>query len=276
MSGGGFPAVQAANGHLPKADRAPAPTSYRDAHQADGTIASLSNWREGTLEITVAPPNLDVDPEHSPWEGMSGAAVWCADRIVGVVSVHHRNDGLNRLAAVRISHWYHQLPADQFCDLREMLCLPNTADVLDDVIPPEPGQMLAAAYTEYVEDGIAPVLLHDREEELAELAAFCAGDSFYAWWQAGPWAGKTALSSWFVLHPPVGVDVVSFFITRRLTGQADSTAFTEALVEQLTALTGEPDVRGNSPAARDGQRRHLLKLAAVHADAAGRRLLLNC
>src|SRR6185295_11672894 len=68
--------------------------SYRDAHQADGKIASLSNWREGTLEITVAPPERDPDPEHSPWEGMSGAAVWCADRIVGVVSQHHRNEGL--------------------------------------------------------------------------------------------------------------------------------------------------------------------------------------
>ena len=270
----GFPRFKLRTDTLANGGRAPVATSYRDAHQADGTIASLSNWREGTLEITVASPNVDVDPEHSSWEGMSGAAVWCADRIVGVVSRWHRNDGLNRLAAVRVSHWYHQLPVDQFSDLSEMLGLPNRADVLDDVIPTEPGRMLAAAYTEYVEDGIAPVLLHDREEELAELAAFCAGDEFYAWWQAGPWAGKTALVSWFVLHPPVCVDIVSFFITRRLTGQADSAAFTEALVEQLTALTGEPDVRGNSPAARDGQRCHLLKQAAMHADAAGRRLLL--
>ena len=47
---------------------------YRDVHQADGTISSLSNWREGTLEITVPVPP-DPDPGHSPWEGMSGAAV---------------------------------------------------------------------------------------------------------------------------------------------------------------------------------------------------------
>jgi hypothetical protein len=28
-------------------------------------------------------------------------------------------------------------------------------DQLEDVIPAEPGQLLAAAYTEYIEDGIA-------------------------------------------------------------------------------------------------------------------------
>ena len=46
------------------------------------------------------------------------------------------------------------------------------------MIPAEPGQLLAAAYTEYIEeyieDGIAPVQLQDREQELAELTAFCA------------------------------------------------------------------------------------------------------
>jgi hypothetical protein len=51
------------------------------SHWGNYLIAdTLSNWREGTLEITVPPPERDPDPEHSPWEGMSGAAVWCADR----------------------------------------------------------------------------------------------------------------------------------------------------------------------------------------------------
>ena len=49
-----------------------------------------------------------------------------------------------------------------------------------------------------------------------------AGDEPYAWWQAGPWAGKSALLSWFVLHPPLGVDVVSFFITARLSDESDA------------------------------------------------------
>ena len=41
----------------------------------------------------------------------------------------------------------------------------------------------------------------------AELAAFCVepGGGRYVWWQAGPWAGKSALLSTFVLRPPPGV-----------------------------------------------------------------------
>jgi hypothetical protein len=35
---------------------------YRDSHQADGSVAVLSNRREGTLEVTVPPPERDPDP----------------------------------------------------------------------------------------------------------------------------------------------------------------------------------------------------------------------
>ncbi|MGQ0717614.1 MAG: trypco2 family protein [Pseudonocardiales bacterium] len=75
---------------------------YRDSHQAVGSVAVLSNRREGTLEVTVLPPERDPDPVTSPWEGMSGAAVWVGDRIVGVIAKHHRCDGLGRLAAARL------------------------------------------------------------------------------------------------------------------------------------------------------------------------------
>src|SRR6266568_1182330 len=96
------------------------------------------------------------------------------------------------------------------------------------------------AYLEQVRQ-IAPEELRGREEELAELAAFCSGrgQSPYAWWRAPAWAGKSALMSWFVLHPPQGVRVVSFFITARYKGQDNRGAFTDALLEQLAALMGK-------------------------------------
>jgi len=128
----GFPRFKLRTDSNP-AGLAVAQAPFRDVHQADGTISSLSNWREDTLEITVAPPDREVDPTVSPWEGMSGAAVWCADRIVGVVSRHHRNDGLNRLAAVRTTGWYHQLSSDRLAELRELVGLP-AAEQLTDVI----------------------------------------------------------------------------------------------------------------------------------------------
>ncbi|MBL1074054.1 caspase family protein [Nocardia sp. 2] len=117
--------------------------------------------------------------------------------------------------------------------------------------------------------------LDNREHELAELAAFCDGDDQYIWWQAGPWAGKTALMSSFALHPPDHVRVVAFFITSRLASQADHTAFNDAILEQLSELL--PDKRGTITATtgnRDALRRQLIDLAAERAATSGTRLVL--
>nr|WP_221375283.1 DUF4062 domain-containing protein [Actinoplanes polyasparticus] len=123
-----------------------------------------------------------------------------------------------------------------------------------------------SSYLAQVRD-IAPAGgLIGREAELASLAD---GTEPYEWWQAPPWAGRSALMAWFVLHPPPGMHVVSFFITGRLAAQADATAFTEALIEQLAVLLGEPVPLSLSPGQADATRRELLDRAA-----AGRRLVL--
>ncbi|MDQ4020706.1 MAG: serine protease, partial [Actinomycetota bacterium] len=179
------------------------PQRYRDSHQADGSVAVLSNRREGTLEIRVPPPEHDPDPEVSPWEGMSGAAVWVGDRIVGVIARHHRPDGLARLAAARLDLALERLEPAKRTKLQTLLDLP---EVVPDVVPPSAGERVTTAYQMQVRD-IAPDRLLDRNAELDELVGFCAGDQSYTWWQAGPWAGKSALMAWFVLHPPAGVDV---------------------------------------------------------------------
>ena len=101
--------------------------------------------------------------------------------------------------------------------------------------------LVRSAYLEQVRR-IAPGELHGREDELAELVAFCTDPDRgpYAWWRAPAWAGKSALMSWFVLHPPPGVQVVSFFVTARYKGHDDRDAFTNAVMEQLAELLGEP------------------------------------
>jgi Domain of unknown function (DUF4062) len=127
---------------------------------------------------------------------------------------------------------------------------------------------------------IAPPQLEGREAELAELAAFCLDDAqrSYAWWQAGPWAGKTALLSSFVLRPPPAVRervrLVSFFITARLAAQDTRQAFTEAVLEQLAALAGQELPAVLPETAREGYLLDLLAQAAHGCREAGGRLVL--
>lgn len=104
------------------------------------------------------------------------------------------------------------------------------------------GAPVRTRYREQVKQ-IAPKELVSRDAERAELAAFatdpaCAGS--YALWRAPAWAGKSALLSWFVLHPPPGVRVVSFFITARMSSQNDRGAFVENVLEQLATLLDDP------------------------------------
>lgn len=106
----------------------------------------------------------------------------------------------------------------------------------DRIAPAGLPSAVVTAYTTQIRDLSPADGLLDRAAELAELAEFCTGETPYVWWQAGPWAGKTALMSWFALHPPPSVRVVSFFITSRLAAQDDHHAFTDAVLEQLSAL----------------------------------------
>lgn len=100
------------------------PSQYRDSCHAHGLTSVLSNRREGTLELVVTPPAADPDPRRSPWEGMSGAAVWHDGRLVGLISTHHPADGLGRLAAVRVSSWYPLLGASELATLHTCAGLP--------------------------------------------------------------------------------------------------------------------------------------------------------
>ncbi|MDG4827661.1 serine protease [Asanoa sp. WMMD1127] len=240
---------------------------FRDLAYAAGSLAVLANRRGGTLEITVAAPDHDPDPGTSPWEAMSGAAVWAGERLIGVVAEHHRREGLGRLTAVRLDRALTAGPLAALLEVADVAALP-------DVVPAPGATLTRAGYRELVRD-IAPAGgTLDRGAELDELARFCAGDEPYLWWRAGPWAGKSALLSAFVLDPPAGVEVVSFFITARLVTQSDSGAFTDALIEQLAAVAGEQVPPSLTPSGRDAHRRALLQAAAQRTRKAGRRLVL--
>ena len=135
-----------------------------------------------------------------------------------------------------------------------------------------------AAYMRQVEQ-FAPPELRDRDEELAELGRFCLdpGAGPYAWWQAEPWAGKTALLSSFVLCPPADVAaqarIVSFFISG-VAGQDTVEVFTEVLLGQLAAMLGWLLPTDESEAMREVRLLDLMSQAAARCRDAGKRLVL--
>jgi tetratricopeptide (TPR) repeat protein len=123
---------------------------------------------------------------------------------------------------------------------------------------------------------IAPESLEGRGTELAELARFCTqdGPGAYTWWRAPAWAGKSALMSWFVLHPPQGVRMVAFFVTARYAGQSDRIAFLDVVMEQLAELLGRPMPAYLTEATREPHYRSLLDDAAALCESRGEKLVL--
>jgi hypothetical protein len=242
------------------------------AHEA-GTLSTAADRREGGAQITVTPPRDDPeDAWSSPWHGMSGAPVFYHGRIVAIVDASHIRESWARLSVVRVDWWLQGLVDDERVDVLRMLGLRNVADLAE--APGTAAEVVQSAYREQVRDLAPSGRLLDREDELWELTQFCGGDEPYARWEADAWAGKTALLATFVLDPPAGVRVVWFFVTSRLASQTDSTAFTEALLHQLRALTDDELPLPDSPGARDAHRRRLLRKAAAQARAAGERLVL--
>jgi hypothetical protein len=206
---------------------------------------------------------------------MSGAALWIGERLVGIISKNHPGDGIAKLAAARIDRALERAVSQGIHSPDFFLAVPSDIPI-PDVVPAPASELYLTAYRAQV-SSIAPVQLLDREGELDSLTRFCASETEgnYAWWRADPWAGKTALLSTFVLHPPAGLDVISFFITSRYAGQADSNAFLEAMQEQLMALVGEqPSAVSAAPHVRVGNFLRLLDDAAKRSAELGRRLVI--
>ncbi|MES9811061.1 hypothetical protein [Streptomyces cinereoruber] len=131
---------------------------------------------------------------------------------------------------------------------------------------------------------VLPDALQDRNEELAVLKEFATapdGAPAYLWWQAGPWAGKTALVSWFATWAlPAGVDVAHYVISGRL-GTDRRDGFVQAVGQQLAGAAGkrrppaidkdrpvlEPLYKAAARACADRQRRLVLIVDGLDEDA---------
>jgi hypothetical protein len=268
----GFPGFAEASPVLPGG-------SPRDTWAVRGEVLPGSKLRAGLLSLQVSstPRSLPNSMEESEWAGMSGAVVFATDSegrdyALGVISVHHRPEGKSALTIVPITalidlptaaQWWRRLV---IADPAELVSLPRAAAA---------APAIHSAYLEQVLQ-IAPERLLDRDNELADLSMFCSGQGpqEYMWLQAPAWAGKSALLSWLVLHPPQGVHIVSFFITARFSGQDDRVAFADVIMDQLAELLDRPIPVNMPEALREARLLQMLSNAAAASREHGQRLIL--
>ncbi|MFI2738801.1 hypothetical protein [Streptomyces sp. NPDC018711] len=115
-----------------------------------------------------------------------------------------------------------------------------------------------------------------RERELGELTEFVTGhrdEGDYLWYQAGPWAGKTALLAWFASRYQMlaGVDFAHHFVSGRL-GTDRREDFIRVIGEQLAVASGKrrrPPLDPGQPTLDPWY-----EVAAQECEKRGRRLVL--
>ena len=272
--------VPAAAAGCPRFKVRPAPgrpgVLLRELEYAIGSIAALSDAKTGTYEFAVMPvPGEDLEPgKHSPWEGMSGAAVWASGRLIGIVGQHYPRQGLATLTVRPIEQLFSYASEAGLKAWRSALPqLPASAQELWLATPPA-ARKIEVARARRAAEALAPVVLIGRSAELAALADFAGSDMRWRWIQGSAFAGKTALLAWFALHPPDRVDVVACFL-RRTTGDNTADYALDVLTRQLGLLAGW---RGYLPSQFLSERANdlvdLLDEAARACAERGRRLLV--
>jgi len=99
---------------------------------------------------------------------MAGAAIWCADKIVGVVSNHQHTDGRNRVAAADVTSWYAGLATDRLAELTEMLELPGSLDEVEPMHSARAGTLTTAEYCRAFPRRRHRILDVEREHAIAD------------------------------------------------------------------------------------------------------------
>jgi tetratricopeptide (TPR) repeat protein len=214
----------------------------REVVAAGGQMISAGGQKTGVVTMTVvgAPDNVipttsgdddaKLDEAASVWEGMSGAAVWAGALLVGVVVRHELAEGAAALTV-------HPVPT-----LTKKKAL-SWSDDVPGLRNPVPVRSASARLEEtYRRTAVrlAPALLSGRSDEVSALEAFAVGGGRWWWWSAVPFAGKTALTAWWVAcRSDPQVAVVACFM-RRSELQNTGDHVVRAWAEQLGALAGLP------------------------------------
>ncbi len=214
----------------------------RDVMYAIGTIAGLSDVKTHMYAFAVdVVPSTDPEPDkHSPWEGMSGAAIWGNGRLIGVVGQHHPLEGLSTLTVRPIEQLFNYGSATELNTWRAALPqLPPSAERLW-LVTPRAARKIEVAGARRAVERSAPKVLIGRSAELAALNTFTRSGARWRWLQGDAFAGKTALLAWFALHPSDQVDIVACFL-RPVGGDNTAEYALGMLTRQLALLADRRD-----------------------------------
>jgi hypothetical protein len=242
---------------------------FRETADALGQVPALSGLAGGLLSVQVSSSPRPLPPgqaglEDSPWSGMSGGPVIAGGLLLGVVTEHAPRAGSSAITATPLtaldpdpahpgwgpgvadpSAWWARLGASGAAALKRL--------------PAAPGRGRPAYWATVHEIRKRTGTLNGRQDELAAIAAFAAGEQGYLWLAGDAWAGKTSLLAEAATALPGNVDVVCYFLSRR-EADADGSRFLAAVVSQLAALLDE-----DTPAADVQQFRALWDRAAERA-----------
>ncbi|MEV8374746.1 trypsin-like peptidase domain-containing protein [Kribbella sp. NPDC056861] len=195
-------------------------------------IRPMGNQRTGTLTMAIVGAPAPQTTERSIWEGMSGAAVWAGDLVIGVVAQHHLAEGTGSLTVHPLSRsggqadsprtWRTQVP-----NLDRPALISSRA------------RMVQTTY-QRVARRLAPAVLSGRSKDLTALDEFAAGTERWRWYSADAFAGKTALLSWWSAHHQDQETVVVAAFLRRSAGLNSAKDVIGTLTVQLGAVAGLP------------------------------------
>ena len=248
----------------------------REVEYATGHVQAGSDQKNNTYAFAVLRSDLKSrGPGQSPWEGMSGAAVWAADKLIGVVAQHHPNEGLAALTVHPIDALFGQpQKAEDLKAWRRALgSLPETREELWTASPPTERQLTVES-ARRVARTLAPAVLIARESEMADLARTVtspAEDDRWRWFRATAFAGKTGMLAYFALHPPEQTDMAACFL-RRTTGDNTPEYALSVLTRQFAAIAARHYESAGMGFADEFQ--DLLAQAARASRERGRRLVV--
>jgi WD40 repeat protein len=221
---------------------------FRESAHIVGISPLQSNARLRSLEVVLTAPPAESADGRSPWEGMSGAALWVGEHIVGVVAQHHPAEGLARLAAVRMDGALDRLAPDRSAELglpASVMALPDVTARRSEPRVPSMAPAVLAATT--ARPDLQAVLQEHLKPALNEVVSIEGAGGF----------GKTTLATMVARDPLVVQRFTGGVLWVTLGERASGARLAELIGGLCEALSGDR-VRSADPQVAGGRLGELL------------------